>query len=172
MHCSSYALFLFPVSVLRARRYVSYDHHLEVAELDDGTLNCQPVTFQRCEPLEHRDHLGRCAALADCTEACGPEGGTFLSSAGICECAKAIAETTQCEGSCKAALPTVTLEGEKMVLKDPETGLTTTLQHPDIDLSEAFLYCSMFRVRQNQLTSGRLLATPGGIACVQLCTCN
>ncbi|CDI84633.1 hypothetical protein, conserved [Eimeria praecox] len=126
-------------------RHVSYDYHLEVAELEDGTLNCQPVTFKRCGPLEHRDYLGRCVASADCTQACGPDGGNFLNTVGLCECAKAIAETAQCDGNCKAALPTVILDGQEITLKDSETGATTTLQHPDIDLSEASLYCSMFR---------------------------
>ncbi|CDJ28973.1 uncharacterized protein EMH_0002640 [Eimeria mitis] len=126
-------------------RYVSYDHHLEVSELEDGTLNCQPVTLKRCGQLEQRDYLGRCVSAADCTEACGPEGGSFLSTVGVCECAKAIAETAQCDGSCKAALPTVVLEGKEMALKYSETEETTILQHPDIDLSEAYLYCTMFR---------------------------
>ena len=129
---------------------MSYDHHLEVSELEDGTLKCQPVTFKRCEPLEYRDYLGRCVASADCTEACGPEGGNFLNTVGLCECAKAIAETAQCDGNCKQALPTVVLEGDQIALRESETGATTILQHPDIDLSEASMYCSMFRVRQRQ----------------------
>ncbi|CDJ50229.1 hypothetical protein, conserved [Eimeria brunetti] len=125
--------------------YVSYDHHLEVSELEDGTLSCQPITLKRCEQLEQRDYLGRCIAAADCTEACGSEGGNFLNTVGVCECAKAIAETSQCDSSCKATLPTVTLEGEEITLKDAETGETTVLQHPDLDVSGASLYCTMFR---------------------------
>ncbi|XP_026190235.1 uncharacterized protein LOC113146601 [Cyclospora cayetanensis] len=125
--------------------FVSYDHHLEVAELQDGTLPCQPATFTRCTSTEFRDHLGRCVASVDCTEACGPEGGTFLSSIGICECANALAEAAQCSSKCKSVLPTVTLGTNAINLVDHQTGETTLLEHPDIDLTYAIKYCSMLR---------------------------
>lgn len=164
-------------------RFVSYNHHLEVSEISDGTLPCQPLTFKRCGSAEFRDYLGRCVSSVDCTGACGPDGGTFISTIGMCECANAPNETAQCDGKCKAMLPTTALEGSAIRLFDPQTGEMALLEHPDIDLSYAVKYCSMLRVGKQAafckahsragpptaLLAARLPVGPGGISCVCFC---
>ncbi|KAL8424659.1 hypothetical protein Efla_006444 [Eimeria flavescens] len=127
-------------------RHVSYDQHMAVAELLDGTLPCQPLTVKRCESEDSRDHLGYCIRSLDCTAACGPEGGSFVSTAGICECAKAPKETAQCDATCQASLPTATLDGHSIKLVDPLTGQISMLEHPDLDLSQAQIICSKLKV--------------------------
>ncbi|KAL8273758.1 hypothetical protein Esti_002358 [Eimeria stiedai] len=127
-------------------RYVSYDHHLEVSELLDGTLPCQRLTSKPCGNMESRDHLGQCMSSVNCTEACGPDGGTFLTTAGICECARAAEETAICDGTCKSTLPTTTLMGSAVKLYDPMTEELSFLTHPEMDLAHAQKYCSMMRL--------------------------
>ncbi|KAL8449748.1 hypothetical protein Emag_003557 [Eimeria magna] len=82
----------------------------------------------------------------DCAEECGPDGGTFLTTAGICECARAAQETV-CDGTCKANLPTTTLEGGAVRLSDPITEELSFLTHPEVELTHAQKYCSMIRKR-------------------------
>ncbi|KAL8444186.1 hypothetical protein Emed_006358 [Eimeria media] len=106
--------------------------------------------------MESRDHLGQCLSSVDCTESCGPEGGTFLITAGICECARAAQETAICDGTCKANLPTTTLEEGAVKLFDPITQELSFLTHPEVDLTHAQKYCSMIRVDRSELQAKAL----------------
>lgn len=112
----------------------------------DGTLHCQPVTYASCGPLEVRDSFGNCVKSIDCTASCGSQGGAFDAAFGLCECASATQTKLQCNDECLSLLPSVSIESNGMILRDPVTQEVSILDTTEINIEHAQMYCSKLRV--------------------------
>ena len=75
----------------------------------DGTQDCQPIVYDNCFGGAVRAVDGSCQPLAAsaqlCDRQCGGGAGVFNVRVGLCECAAATPLELQCNASCRAAVP-------------------------------------------------------------------
>ncbi|CEM31004.1 unnamed protein product [Vitrella brassicaformis CCMP3155] len=79
-----------------------YEDGVDLSD-EDGSQDCQEHIFERCSSVagEKRDILGKCV-VPDCRKECGPAGGDWVDSVGLCSCT--VSETTDqiCDTTCQS----------------------------------------------------------------------
>lgn len=87
--------------------YIFYNEDLSVGDDTDGTSDCQPFIYNRCNTGSKtaRDLVGNCIpeSPSSCTEFCRYHGGTgtINSELGVCECSAIVNEDEVCDSTCR-----------------------------------------------------------------------
>ena len=115
--------------------YEFVNSDLTVSTEADGTIDCQPIVYDRCLDSQSRSVSGLCVNEASyCDVICGVDvRGTFIEDVGSCECNGLENLEEICDEDCLESQKSVTCNDGSLVIYDP---LTDTSEHISIDSME------------------------------------
>ena len=124
--------------------YEFVDSDLTVSSEEDGTVDCQPIVYDRCLDTQSRSVSGACVdSISFCKNVCGDDvGGDFIDDVGTCECNSMQSLDEICGTECSETQKTVTCENGQIVVFDPLTDSSDVFDIDDIE-TQGSLDCSV-----------------------------
>lgn len=85
--------------------YEFYDSDGVLRSDEDGSVDCQPVVYDRCGGGQVRSDNGACVkeSTTSCESVCNNGTGTYVASVGVCQCDSVPDVDSVCDSSCRAS---------------------------------------------------------------------
>ena len=123
--------------------YEFVDADFTVSSEEDGSVDCQPIVYDRCASTETRDFNGNCQDTdSSCDGFCGSSGGKVSSTTGICECVSLTHIDDICDATCRSTATTTACDSSGNIVVTYNNGNTETIAAADYVSDSGTIDCS------------------------------
>ena len=123
--------------------YEFVDADFTVSSEEDGSVDCQPIVYDRCASTETRDFNGNCQDTdTSCDGFCGSSGGKVSSTTGICECVSLTHIDDVCDATCRSTATTTACDSSGNIVVTYNSGNTETIAAADYVSDSGTIDCS------------------------------
>ena len=124
--------------------YEFVDIDFTVQSEEDGSVDCQPIVYDRCAVDQTRNSLGDCVdTYSACDTFCGANGGEVSSTTGLCICNTITPLAEVCDSSCRATASKVECYSTTTLLVTDTSGYQETMLISDYVPSSGAIDCSV-----------------------------
>ena len=123
--------------------YEFVDIDFTVQSEEDGSVDCQPIVYDRCTTEQTRNDKGACVDTYSACDTFCPSGGEVSSTTGLCICDSITPLAEVCDASCRAGASTVECYSTTTLLITDTFGNTETLLISEYAPSSGGIDCSV-----------------------------